>query len=94
MPAARRTTPVVTNSSSSCGSDRGEGGGPGGAGAGAGAAAPGAEHCRLPLGMQIIGRPLGEAAILRVAHELESRLDFASQVPERVREPRSEQFVR
>ncbi|CAN0389422.1 unnamed protein product [Ectocarpus sp. 12 AP-2014] len=44
--------------------------------------------------MQIIGRPLGEAAMLRVAHELESRLDFASQIPERVREPRAERRVR
>lgn len=50
-PAARRTTPVVTNSS---GSDRGGAGGPGNAEAGVGAAAaPGAEHHRLPLGMQV-----------------------------------------
>lgn len=37
---------------------------------------------------QIVGRPLGEGAMLRVAHALEGRLDFASHVPERVRESR------
>ncbi|CAM9961070.1 unnamed protein product [Laminaria digitata] len=38
--------------------------------------------------MQVIGRPLGEVAMLRVAHALEGRLDFASQVPDRVRSAR------
>lgn len=52
-PTARRTTPAVSNSTNSDGSDRGGAGGPGGAEAGVGAAAPGAEHCRLPLGMQV-----------------------------------------
>lgn len=38
---------------------------------------------------QVIGRPLGEGAMLRVAHALEGQLNFASQVPDRVREARS-----
>ncbi|CAM9362906.1 unnamed protein product [Ascophyllum nodosum] len=41
--------------------------------------------CFLPLGIQIFGRPLGDAAVLKVAHALEHRLDFASQIPERVK---------
>ncbi|CAM9694584.1 unnamed protein product [Pylaiella littoralis] len=47
------------------------------------------EWCRLPLGMQVIGRPLSEGTMLRVAHVLEGHLDFAAQVPSRVREGRS-----
>lgn len=38
---------------------------------------------------QVIGRPLGEDTMLRVAHALEGRLKFSSLVPDRVREPRS-----
>ena len=34
---------------------------------------------------KIFGRPLGDAAVLKVAHALEHRLDFASQIPERVK---------
>lgn len=38
---------------------------------------------------QVIGRPLGEDMMLRVAHALEGRLDFAAQVPGRVRAGRA-----
>lgn len=40
------------------------------------------------LHLQIMGRPFGEAAVLRVAHALERHFDFASLVPERVRQAR------
>lgn len=44
---------------------------------------------RAPNNKQVIGRPLGEDAMLRVAYALEGQLNFASQVPDRVREARS-----
>ncbi|CAM9224486.1 unnamed protein product, partial [Choristocarpus tenellus] len=45
-------------------------------------------RCLLPLGMQVIGRPLGEVSILRVAHVLEGYFNFAAQIPRRVGEQR------
>ena len=35
----------------------------------------------LPVGMQIIGKPRGEAALLRAAHHLEMVLDIMPDLP-------------
>ncbi|CAN0227739.1 unnamed protein product [Scytosiphon promiscuus] len=85
------TTPLARDVTSAerCSGRGANGGGDGGAGTrDENAASQGGELCRLPLGMQVVGRPLGERAMLRVAHALEDRLGFASQVPARVWESR------
>lgn len=40
-----------------------------------------AQPLPVPLGLQLVGRPLGEGVLLRVAAALEARCDFAAQVP-------------
>lgn len=40
-----------------------------------------AQPVPVPLGLQLVGRPLGEGVLLRVAAALEARCDFAARVP-------------
>ncbi|WP_124058544.1 Asp-tRNA(Asn)/Glu-tRNA(Gln) amidotransferase subunit GatA [Vaginisenegalia massiliensis] len=42
----------------------------------------GFDHNGLPIGLQLLGRPLDEATIYQAAHAFETNHDFASQVPQ------------
>jgi amidase len=41
----------------------------------------GFSSCGLPIGLQVIGRPRGEAELLRACHRMEEVLGLASKVP-------------
>ena len=41
----------------------------------------GFDNKRLPIGMQLIGKPFAEETLLRLAHAYEQRAGFAEQLP-------------
>jgi amidase len=45
---------------------------------------PLAEHVGLPVGVQLFGRPAGEAALLAIATALEAAQPWAQRRPQRV----------